>query len=70
MNYNTKTEVALEILSNKIAKTSNQGYASDSKEILELMKQRQRLYKGDLEILDKIINEYGPEIKKDYTMGG
>ena len=69
MSENTKIEVALEILANKIAKTSNQGYASNSEEMLKLLSERQKLYAGDREILDKIIDNYGPEIKKDYNMG-
>lgn len=66
ISENTKLEVALEILANKIAKTSNQGYDSNSKEIKELMLEREKLYSGNSKILDKIILEYGPEIKKDY----
>ena len=65
-NINTKLEIAVEIMAAKIAKTSKEGYKVDSEKIKKLIKEREEMYKGNLMIIDRIIEEYGPEIKKDY----
>lgn len=66
MSLNTKLEVALEILAAQIAKTSKQGFTADDVKMQNLLKERDILYSGDEEILNKIIEEYGSEMKKDY----
>ena len=66
MSLNTKLEVALEILTAKITKTSKQGFTADDVKMQNLLKERDILYSGDEEILNKIIEEYGPEMKNDY----
>ena len=66
MSLNTKLEVALEILSAKIANTSKKGLSTQDEEMTALLEEREKLYSGDEEILKKIINVYGPEIKKNY----
>ncbi len=66
ININTKLEVAVEILAAKIAKTSREGYKVEDKEIQILLNEREEMYKGNNIIIDKIINEYGKEIKRDY----
>lgn len=66
MSLNTKLEVALEILAAQIAKTSKQGFTADDVKMQNLLKERDILYSGDEEILNKIIEEYGPEMKKNY----
>lgn len=66
MNLNTKLEVAVEILAAKIAKTLKEGYTVEEKEIQTLLNEREEMYKGNKIIINKIIEEYGPEIKKDY----
>ncbi len=66
MSLNTKLEVALEILSSKIANMSKKGYTVEDEEMKKLIKEREKMYSGDQEILEKIINKYGPEIKKNY----
>ena len=63
---NTKLEVALEILAAKIAKTSKEGFSVKDKEMINLLEERQKLYSGDMKVIEKIINEYGPEIKNAY----
>lgn len=73
MNYsmsdNTKLEVAIEILSEKIASLSSKGLSTESNEMKELLSEREKLYLGDTQIIDKIINVYGPEIKNKYDVG-
>ena len=66
MNLNTKLEVAVEIISAKIANLSNAGYTTDDEEMRILLREMDKMYTGDEEIINKIINVYGPEIKKRY----
>ena len=66
MSKNTKLEVALEIIASKIATTSNKGIPVESKEMQLLLKEREKMYKGDENTIDKIIKEYGPELKRNY----
>ena len=67
MSINTKLEVAIEILAAKIANTSKEGYTIEDNEMKQLLKEREKLYSGNLDVLDKIIDEYGPEIKNLYN---
>lgn len=66
MSLNTKLEVAVEIISAKIANLSREGYTTENSEMQQLLKEMDRMYTGDEEVIDKIINIYGPEIKKKY----
>ena len=63
---NIKLEVAVEVMAAKIAKLSNKGFSIESDEMKELLEERKQMYKGNEEIINKIINVYGPEIKKEY----
>ena len=62
MNKNTKLEIAVEIMAAKIARSSRQGIGPDDKEMRELLKEKVKMYQGDEEIIEKIINVYGKEI--------
>ena len=64
MNDNTKLEVAIEIMASKIAHTALKGYDVNSEEMKQLLKEREEMYKCNNEVLDKIINVYGKELKK------
>ena len=64
MNDNTKLEVAIEIMASKIAKVVQEGYDVDSKEMRELLEEKEKMYKCDKEIIEKIINVYGKELRK------
>lgn len=66
ISLNTELEVAVEILAAKIAITSRQGYTIKDIEMKQLLKERDEMYKGNIEIIAKIIREYGSEIKKIY----
>ena len=66
ISQNTKLEIAVEIIAAKIAKCSRDGYRIKDNEIKNLLKERDEMYKGNEEIIDKIIRVYGKEIKKDY----
>lgn len=63
MNPNTKLEVAVEILASRIAQMSEEGVKTGNKEILNLLKEREKMYSGDEETINKIIEMYGKEIK-------
>lgn len=64
MNKNTKLEIAVEIMAAKIAKASHEGVEPESEEMKMLLKEKVKMYQGDEEIIEKIINIYGKEIKK------
>lgn len=66
INLNTKLEVAVEILAAKIAKCSREGYKIEDVEMQQLLYEREEMYKGNKNIIEKIITEYGEEIKRDY----
>lgn len=66
MSLNTKLEVAVEIISAKIANLSNAGYSIKDEEMKNLLKEMDKMYTGDEKTINKIINVYGPEIKKRY----
>ena len=61
MNANTKLEIAVEIMAAKIAKTSREDNSEEK--LKELLKEKTKMYQGDKEIIEKIINVYGKEIK-------
>ena len=61
MNANTKLEIAVEIMAAKIARTSREENSEDK--LQKLLKEKTRMYQGDEEIIDKIINKYGKEVK-------
>ncbi len=61
MNANTKLEIAVEIMAAKIAKTSREEQSEEK--IEKLLKEKIKMYQGDNEIIEKIINVYGKEVK-------
>ena len=58
---NTKLEIAVEVIAAKIAKVSNDGYTIKNKKMQELIEERNQMYQGNEQIIDKIIKEYGKE---------
>lgn len=67
---NIKLEVAIEILAAKIASLSKKGYNPEDEELKKLIHERENLYLGDKDIIDKIIEVYGPEMKNNYESVG
>lgn len=68
MSPNTKLEIAIEILAAKIAKEAREkDYDLNNEKITELLKERDEMYSGNTEIINKIIKEYGKEIKNSYN---
>ena len=61
ISKNTKLEIAVEVMASKIASTLQAGYSTDSKEIQALMKEREEMYKGNENVIEKIIRDYRVE---------
>ena len=55
MNSNTKIEIAVEIIANKIAKAARE----NDEKIDQYIKGREEMYNGNEKIINKIIEEYG-----------
>lgn len=66
ISQNTKLEIAVEIMAAKIAENSRKETVEAKEKVSELIKERNEMYKGNEEIINKIINQYGPEIKNNY----
>ena len=66
MSKNTNLEIAVEIMAAKIAKMSREGYTAEDDKMKKLIDERNKMYIGEEDVIEKIITEYGPEIKKDY----
>lgn len=68
MNNFVKMDVAIELLADKISKTTKQYIVTNNLEyqnqLNNLMIERDNIYNGDLETIDKVINTYGEELKK------
>ena len=64
MNQNTKLEIAVEIMAAKIAQTAREGIKPDDEKMKQLLNERVKMYQGDKEIIEKIIDIYGEDIKK------
>lgn len=64
MNSVNDIEIAIDILAIKFSKSMF------NKDILrQLMKERELVYSGDKKTIEKVINEYGKEIKEDIIDG-
>lgn len=63
MSQNTKLEIALEIMSTKIAKMAKKGINVEDEEMKILLEEREKMYQNDEKIIDKIIEIYAKEIK-------
>ena len=68
ISCNTKLEIAVEIIASKIAMLSLNGHTVDNVTMKKLIKEREEMYKGNKEVIEKILSEYGPEIKKKYEL--
>lgn len=68
MNNFVKMDVAIELLADKISKTTKQYITTNNLEyqnqLNHLMMERDNIYNGDIATIDKVINTYGEELKK------
>lgn len=63
MNDNTKLEIAVEIMAAKIAKATREGIKPQDEKMRELLNEKIKMYQGDKETIEKIIEVYGKEFK-------
>ena len=64
MSDNIKLEVAVEIMASKIAQMTRQGYTVNDKVMQQLLEERRQMYNCDMEIINKVIDVYGKELKQ------
>ncbi len=60
MNDNVKLDIAIEIMSTKIAKEMN---ARNRKQVDALLDEREQMYLGNWDTINKILNEYSKDVK-------
>lgn len=70
MSKNIKLEVAVEIMASKIAQMTRQGYTTNDKELQDVLEERRQMYNCNMEVIDKIINVYGKELKNKCSKEG
>lgn len=58
---NTKLEIAVEVIATKIAKVSSAGYTVKEEKMQKLIEERNQMYQGNEQVIDKIIKEFGKE---------
>lgn len=63
MNDNTKIEVAREIMNAMIGRCANRTDNDDDPALLKLLEEEQAMINFDFNVIDKIINVYGPMIR-------
>lgn len=68
MNNFVEMDVALELMADKISKTTIKFEATNNikyqNELNNLIEERNRIYNGDISTIDKVITIYGNELKK------
>jgi hypothetical protein len=64
-------DVAIELLADKISKTTKQFVITNDseyqQELNNLMTERYKIYDGDINTIDKVINIYGEELKHNFN---
>lgn len=67
MNNFVKMDVAIELMAEKISRTTNQFIKTNNmqyqNELNNLNIERDKIYNGDIETIEKVINVYGKELK-------
>lgn len=61
MNDNVKLDIAIEIMSTKIAKAMDSGNRKDVELLLE---ERRQMYLGNWDVIDKILNVYSEDVQR------
>lgn len=61
MNENVKLDIAIEIMATKIAIAMEK---KDVKEVNKLLEEREQLYLGNWEVINKILEEYSKDVKR------
>ena len=58
---NKKLEIAVEVIATKIAKVLSAGYTVKEEKMQKLIEERNQMYQGNEQVIDKIIKEFGKE---------
>ncbi|MBR1653491.1 MAG: hypothetical protein IJ690_00840 [Clostridia bacterium] len=61
MNENVKLDIAIEIMSSKVAEAMERG---NKKEIDELLEEREQMYLGNWDVINKILDVYSEDVKR------
>ncbi len=70
MSDNIKLEVAVEIMASKIAQMIRKGYTIDDEVMQQLLEEKKQMYKCNMNVINKIINVYGKELKQKFSKEG
>lgn len=69
MNNFVKMDVAIELLADKISKTTKKFEITNNieyqNELNNLIDERNKIYNGDIDVIDKVINIYGNELRNN-----
>ena len=69
MNNFVKMDVAIELIADKISKTTKQYMVTNDiqyqNQLNNLMIERDNIYNGDIKTIDKVIDVYGAELKNN-----
>lgn len=65
MNDNTKMELSREIMNAMIARACINGFDPNDPVIMTLLHDEEEMNNFNFEVIDKIINVYGPLLKND-----
>lgn len=61
MNDNVKLDIAIEIMSTKIADAMNN---ASREEIEQLLEERKQMYLGNWDVINKILDVYSKDVKR------
>lgn len=61
MNDNVKLDIAIEIMSSKVADVME---GKNKKEIDKMLEEREQMYLGNWEVINKILTEYSEDVKR------
>jgi len=61
MNDNVKLDIAIEIMSSKVADVME---GKNKKEIDKILEEREQMYLGNWEVINKILTEYSEDVKR------
>ena len=61
MNDNVKLDIAIEIMSSKVADAMDRG---NKEEIDDLLQEREQMYLGYWDVINKILESYSDDVKR------
>ncbi len=61
MNDNVKLDIAIEIMSSKVAEAMDKG---NREEIDALLEEREQMYLGNWDVINKILEVYSEDVKR------